>query len=680
MARGDSTVQDLDSRYAASREQRRRHEGQWLVNLAYYLGYQWVAWDGGRLYEPELDPYQIKLVDNRIQPAVRVDVAKMTKSKPVFVGVPANSSDGAMAAARLTESSLDWQWDRLNCLRELRQALLWTRVCSAGFWKVCWDKTLGKEFQVVTDEHGQVMRDQHGAPLTPQRIGEVAPELAATVKTKRLAQGDIRLDTRSPFQIFPDPLAGEAGLDECDWIIEESVVSLDYARERFGYDGEATASTQDGFSGVVAVAGIGQKGGQQYRGVKIREYWAKSGSEHAGGRYCVWASGNDADGELLHEGDNPYPWLPYVGFRGTPVPGRFWPDALVTQLVSPQTELNKRKAQIAENAARLGNPPLLRPRGSDWEYSGLPGGEIVYDNTGSPSDVPTFLQPPEMPGYVREDIERTLSSIEDISGQHEVSKGNVPSGVTAASAINLLQEADDTRLGPDIADMERTIADAGKRIAWLMQHYYSDERMMRIAGDDGAWDIRPFRGKQLEGNDDVQVQAGSSMPRSKAARQAAIQQMLSLALQHGYPLKERNLRRVLQAMDVGGIERVFADLGGVERQVHREHMVLAQGEELTINDYDDDQAHVDGHQEWMRGAEYEELIQKNPEAGAQALAHLKAHQDRLARKAAAMAGAPPPGPETPTGGGPQAIPGGGLAGPQNGSGPAGGLPFSMTGQ
>jgi hypothetical protein len=605
---------------------------------------------------------------------VRVDIAKMTKSRPVFVGVPANSSDKAIAAARLTERSLDWQWERLNCLRELRQALLWSRMCSAGFWKVCWDKTLGREFEVVTGPDGAVVRRQDGGPLLPAHLGGELPEGLAT---KKLAQGDIRLDTRSPFQMFPDPIAGEAGLEECEWVIEESVVSLEYARSRFGYDGEATASNQDGFSGVVAVAGIGSKGGTQYRGVKIREYWAKSSSEHARGRHVVWASGGDEHGEILFEGDNPYPWLPYVMFRGTPVPGRFWPDAPVTPLISPQTELNKRKAQIAENAARLGNPPLLRPRGSDWEYSGLPGGEIVYDNTGSPSDVPTFLQPPEMPAYVREDIANTLSAIEDISGQHEVSRGNVPSGVTAASAINLLQEADDTRLGPDVQDMERTVADAGKRIVWIMQRFYSDERMMRIAGEDGAWDIQPFRGKQLEGNDDVQVQAGSGMPRSKAAKQAAIQEVLNLALQYGVPLKQRDLRRVLQEYEVGGVERLFADLGGVERQVQRENMVLAHGEELTINEYDDDEAHVEGHSEWMRGAAYEELDEN---ARAVALAHLKAHQDRLARKAAAMAGAPPPDPVTPTGGGPQQIGAGVPSAAQNGSSPMGSLPFGLTGQ
>jgi hypothetical protein len=41
-------------------------------------------------------------------------------------------------------------------------------------------------------------------------------------------------------------------------------------------------------------------------------------------------------------------------------------------------------------------------------------------------------------------------SIGVISGQNDVAQGNVPQGVTAASAIAQLMEANDTMLGPDV--------------------------------------------------------------------------------------------------------------------------------------------------------------------------------------------------------------------------------------
>lgn len=619
---GDSTTEELDQRLNASRELRRRFEGQWFVNIAYYLGYQWVEFDGRSLWEPTLEPWQIKVVDNRIQPAVRVDIAKMTKTRPTFVGVPRNSDDEAVAAARLAERNLEEKWASLNLTRKLQDSLLWTRLASAGFWKVCWDKGAGREFTVMADASGQIIKRAGGGPMRPQDVQSIPEEARAPgMQEKRVPMGDIRVENRTPFQMYVDPLATAEGLDSAEWIGEETVQSLEYARSRFGYDGAADTNFSFGTMESMLPGGVGVKGASNYRGVKIREYWSRSSSEFPRGKHTVWVGE-----QLLVEDDLPYPWLPYVMFRGTPAPGRFWPEATVSPMISPQTELNKRKAQIAENAARIGNPPLLIPEGLDYEYEGLPGGEIRYQNTGGPSDVPSFLVPPEVPGYIREDIARIEQSLQEISGQHDVSKGNVPTGVTAASAINLLQEADDTRLGPEILDMETALAEAGKRITWLTQHMYTDERILRIAGEDGAWDIQPFRGKSLDGNDDIQVQAGSAMPRSKAAKQAAIQETLNLLLQYGEAPKGRDLRRIFQEYEVGGLERLFADLGEDERQVQRENMSMANGDEMEINSFDNDEAHIDGHEQFQKSAAYDRL---DDEIKQLFEAHVDAHRVRL---------------------------------------------------
>jgi hypothetical protein len=96
----------------------------------------------------------------------------------------------------------------------------------------------------------------------------------------------------------------------------------------------------------------------------------------------VWAKAG-----VLFEDDNPYPWLPYVMFGGIPVPGRFWPNCVTSDLISPQTELNKVKSQIADNGERIGNPPLLEPvtMGGRSEWHGLPGERVKYEDTGGPT-------------------------------------------------------------------------------------------------------------------------------------------------------------------------------------------------------------------------------------------------------------------------------------------------------
>lgn len=619
-------VQDLDALLEKSRRVRRRYEGRWYLQLAYYQGRQWIGWDGARLYDVMLEPWQVKLVDNRIQPIVRTEIAKMTKSRPAFVATPRTAEEEDVRAALVAERVLEFEWTELDLQRKQRQALLWSRICGAGFLKVCWDSQRGDMLEVFVGPEGDVLKDSNGRPMSTNRqdvrqiIGGMPDEVRAGIKTKRIHMGDVHVEVRTPFEIYPDPLAAEEGIESAEWVIEEAVRSPGYVEERYGVELEPDAEAVAGIA-ESRLPGIGtDTAGGNRDGVLVRELWMKPCGKHPRGRHVVWAGGR-----VLREEHNPYPWLPYVMFRGVPVPGRFWPSSVTEQLISPQTELNKRRAQIAENAQRIGNPPLMKSRQANVEWTGLPGEEVVYDDT-MPNSLPQFLQVPEMPGYVREDIQRIEASMREIAGQHEVSSGTVPAGVTAASAINLLQEADDTRLGPDIADMEAALAGLGRRVLDLVGMYYTDQRVVKIAGDDGSWEIFPFRGSMLTGHADINVQAGSAMPRSKAAKQAAMQELLNLVLQYGVPVKPRDLRKFFADYEVAGLERMFSELGTDERQVQRENRRLGVGEPVQINSYDDDQVHVDGHTEWFKTPEFE----SRPEhIKAAAIAHVEMHKRRM---------------------------------------------------
>jgi hypothetical protein len=72
------------------------------------------------------------VVDNRIRPFVRTEIAKMTKTRPKFVAVPKSQADQDIAAARYAEQALDDAWKRHNLHRKLRQALLWARITGRG--------------------------------------------------------------------------------------------------------------------------------------------------------------------------------------------------------------------------------------------------------------------------------------------------------------------------------------------------------------------------------------------------------------------------------------------------------------------------------------------------------------------------------------------------------------------
>lgn len=615
MSYKDSTLADLDELYRKAKGVRSRFEPTWYLNLAYYQGEQWVFWNRGRIDRPQLAPHRVTFTDNRINGVVRTEVAKLTKQRPIFVCTPRSADTNNVQSANMAETILRYLWDEHSCTARQRSALNWSRICGAGFWKIYWDSSKGESFTAVIGPDGQPINDGNGRPLNADQLGEL-PE---GIQTKTVHQGDICLEVRSPFEILPDPLATEEGLMSAEWLIEETVHSVEWVKARYGVelqpDAEAIAGIAE--SRIMNFAGVG---GDTYRGVKIREYWCPPGSKHNKGRYVVWGGH-----KLLYEGDSNYKSLPYVMFTGIQVPGRFWPTSIVEQLRPVQTEFNKTRSQIRENAARIGNPSLLKNRLSNIQYFGVPGEEVLYDDT-TPNSVPSFLQPPEMPSYVINEVALMESSMREISGQHEVTSGQVPPGVTAASAINLLLEQDDTRMGPDVYDMETAISNAGKMVLELVAEYFNDQRTVRIAGEDGAWNIFDFRGSMLNGHTEVEVQAGSAFPQSKAAKQAAMRDLLTIFIQNGLPLSQRDLAKFLKDMEVGGVERLIAQYTSDETQINRENMELSNGLPIPINNYDNDETHLEGHQEYQKGASYQKL---QPVIQGMFEKHVQLHRDRL---------------------------------------------------
>lgn len=581
-----------------SKSIRSKFEPDWFLNLAFYDNNQWVFWNRDRLDQPVLPKHKrLTLVtDNRILPTVQTRLAKKLKQRPVWTMTPGSPDEGDVEAAELSEVVMDYEWDALNCHDKLHEALQWADICAAGFWKISWDKTVGEKAAVLLGPDGEPLKDPDGRLMRPDNLPSLPPEMMQGLQQTELAKGDVRIDVRSPFEILPDPLA--KSLHECEWIIEEVVQSEDFVRQHYGVELKGDTGISPGITEGRSFAYDPTGASGSYKGVKVYEMWSKPTTEYPEGRHVVWAQS-----KILHDDVNPYGCLPYVMFSGIPTPGRFWPSSIVTALRGPQIELNKIKTQVRENAQRVGNPAILISRQSNIDYSGVPGEAILFDDT-MQNSVPTYLRPPELPAFVVQEIDRIESSIREISGQHEVSGSNVPAGVTAASAINLLLEQDDTRLGPAIQDMETQLGKAGSMLLKLIAEYYSEERTIKLAGEDGDWDIRGFKGEMLRGHTTIDVQAGSQMPTSKAAKQAAIRDTLQLFVQQGVPVDQRAMRKVLKDFQVGGLEHFFAEQGKDAGQVNREHRMLAQGQPIPLNVFDNHDYHLAEHDDFMKGARF----------------------------------------------------------------------------
>lgn len=613
--------------FQQSKYGRSRFEVDWYMNLSYFLGDQWIFWNRGFIDRPRLEDWRVMFVDNRIRPIVVARAAKKTRNRPTFICIPATADEDDMHGAQIGEKILkhDWKVNDLDYKHLLAE--FWVEICGAGFWKIYWDKTKGKGNQFVFGPDNKPVTMQ-GAPVkkdTPeaQVYEEIFLEKGERFSYQQIAEGDVAIDVISPFELFPDPLA--KSLDECEWVIEEKIRSKEHIRKYYGEEYAAKASEDANIPAGIAesrMLGSSDSANQGAKGVRLYEAYSRETKDYPNGLCVTWFG--DTVIRVTDNKESSYADFPYVMFQTDPAPGRFYPRPLLSDLRGPQTDLNKIQSQIRENAIRVGNPPIAISREANVEWKGRIGEKVYFSDTVQ-NPIPKPIEVPEVPIYVREEVQRIENSMREISGIHEISNAKVPTGVTAASAINLLMEADDTRLGPEIQMMEKNLAIAGEYILRLRAKHTKNERIIRIAGEDGGWDISAYQAAVLNDILGVETQAGSAMPQSKAARQAAMTELLNMALQYQVPLNPRAMRRFFEDYEMGGLEKLFQDLENDETQVTRENRKLYNDEMVTINIQDNDDIHIESHEDEMKTAKYEK---SSDTVKGKFIAHLMLHKQR----------------------------------------------------
>jgi len=524
---------------------RQQIERQWYINLAFYTGRQNVAVipissassaaTGVRLYIPPAPYYRARPVINRIRPIIRTELARLTAQKPSATIVPASSEDKDLAAAQVGEQIWDTIYREKKVKSTFRRAMLWTLTTGNGFIKTYWD---------------------------PKKMDSTGN------------QGDFCYEMVTPFHLFfPDMLVED--IEEQPYIIHVQTKSPEWVR--LNYPGlkaqpnvmEANDVLNDSFLQLVGA------GDFRKNAILCYEVWAKPGQIEFlpnGGMFTIIG-----DTIVQFMEGNPYlhQQYPFVKFPHIPT-GRFYADSIINDLVPIQREYNRSRGQIIENKNKMAHLQLLAAEGSiDASRITTEPGQVIQYKLGFPPPEPMPLQ--NLPPFVMEEIERLLLDFEDISGQHQVSKGQVPPGVTAATAISFLQEQDESMLSVTFDEIEDGFEKIGYQTLCYVKQYWDTPRTVRAVGKDQQFNVRSFAGADLRDNTDIRVEAGSSLPTSKSAKQALLMDLMA----QGFIPPEKGL----ELMEVGGVQRLYEEIQTDSAQATRENMRMSAATEQMIDEY-----------------------------------------------------------------------------------------------
>lgn len=578
----------LDERRQSSA--RIAQEGIGLTNIAYLCGFDSVYFDGtSRQFRPISTPSQFlkrnRVHVNRILPTVQNRLARLLKNEPRWQVRPKSGDEEDKDAARLSEQVILQLWDQLSINRKRIDLTMWLQQCGISYFKLCWDETLGKK---------------RVFPVPNQETGEVQYQV--------VAEGDIRVDVCSFFEIFPDPYA--KSWDENNDLIQAKIRPLDYFQLQYPESGHLvkeedcwlnSLAYESRINSINTTTGTAGQPASQLKNSAIEiSYYEKPSKQHPYGRHLIIANGVKLKDDVL-----PVDELPFTKFDDIVVGGKFNAEAIITHLRPLQDQINRGKQMRAAWVNRMLTGKIIAARGHNIAAEAFndQSGEIVYYDMLPNTPEPHQFTMPAIPQYAYEE-ERTLKDdMNDTAGINEASRGQLPSSSIPAIGMQLLVEQDDTRIGVETESHEHSYADLGRLLLKYVAKYYETPRLLKIVGENMEYTVREYKGQDINENFDVTVIRGSTLPGSKVLKR---QEILNLH-QQGYfgnpqdPLVVQNTLSMLEYGDeYQGWKRVALRKAQVQRGIK---MIEERGEKPPVSELDD-------HAMWIQELDNYRLTEK----------------------------------------------------------------------
>lgn len=576
-------------------------ERSWKINMSFYKGKQYVFYnkrtrriDSLATEDGDKPRYRVRITANQIAPNTMGLLARLTKSKPTFFATPVQSSYSNVKATEVAENMLEYWWNQFSLSEKREEAMMWSIICGNGFWKISWDDKVGNSIKLMRDpEQGQPIIDPLIEDAFRKRLMESGMDPG--MFESEVFEGDIRVDVLSPFNVFLDDSAQV--FEDCKFAICSHAMSTDEVQSRFGIRLKANAINRYPDESLPGLYSF-QTGKTKENVREVFYGYFLPTPERPDGRFVVFTKSPDI---ILFESSWPYPFmeLPLVKFPGMRIPGQLWDSSVVEQAVPLQKELNRTLSQIVEYKNLTLKPQMLAPVGSlRQRMTDEPGAIFEYNPVAG--KVPEAIPIPGLPGYVVQHLQDMGQRLKDVFGLTEVMQGQVPPNVEAGVAIDLLQEAATDRLAPQILMMEKSLERCGNLMLALAQQYYTEPRIMLLAGGSGSRPrVEQFQRADIISGVQINVEAGSGLPRTRAGKQARVFQMLNMGI--------ITPAKAYKYLDMADFKSLQAQFQADEDQAMREHDKLLEGQSINVSAARDAQAQLMNQ---MQNPEF------NPETGA----------------------------------------------------------------
>jgi len=447
-----------------------------------------------------------KMRDNLIWDLVDQKTAEISKSTAKVAFIPQSYFDqddinNAKACKILCQSRMEeMKFERLLSKQDRIMFLTGHSIS-----EVCWNPDIGPLNPLYESKKKQYggkipKTDPEGLVIEGQYLSEADMRL-----------GDVEIKPLLPWFCFPEET--KKSIKECDYfeVIEwkfKEEVEAEYKKAKGRIKQNAHVLWDMSASDISIPENM----------VMVRTFWHKPTKYFPEGCKIVYC-----EDLILDWSDFPYEdkELPFVEDKDIDCIDEFWGRPFIINIEQYYRMNNSILSGQARNHGVLNSPKYVYPEGTvDKQSLNNEFGGIAYRG----GVAPQILQH----NYVNRGEMELATQIATRSGKlarlFDISRGNVPQGVTAAQAMRLLEDQQFQAMAVTSENRKQRVLDLYRKTVCRMGQYYSvdDQRMSRILGSNNSYLMKSFKKFDFNLIYDIRIENDSVLSSSRAGRMADI--------------------------------------------------------------------------------------------------------------------------------------------------------------
>jgi len=604
----EDLVNEILKDFKKRQQERKNYDLQWQLNINFVNGNQYCKIDRYNEVsgiDAQFD-WQEKEVFNHLAPIYESRLAKLARVRPTLSVLPSTSEEKDISSAKVSKNILKALSYKLDMPNLIRRATEWSELCGTVFYKVIWDKQLGRI--LAKEQNENVIRE-----------------------------GDVNILVIPPFEIYPDNQVCQS-ISDCQSIIHARPYHIDTIYNVWGVKLEGKDiniinlqdNNIDGISHISQMNKVENK--QKKDQAIVLEYYEVASKDYPAGRFIIIAGD-----QLVYKGELPFVndmdgkrSFPFIKQLANETQNCFWGNSVIDRLIPLQKSYNTVKNRKHEFLNRLSVGILNVEDGScdtdGLEEEGLYPGKIILYRQGT--NPPTLMNSGSIPTDFSKEESSLLDEMILLSGVSDLLNNLSNYSNMSGTAINLLVEQDDARLTTCAEEIRNAIKVMGQHILRLYKQFADLKRVGRIIGIGNDIETFYFNKSDIT-SEDIIFETQNEMTETISQKRSTLFELLNNGLLHDEngKLNNRMRAKIIEMLGFGIWEEGQDILALQRKKAKSENLICEQkGECPEVTEIDDHDIHINEHISYLLSMQIDNTNEKKNKIIKALTEHIKMHK------------------------------------------------------